>query len=290
MMTTKRKHIDAPIKYHGGKHYLQHWLHENAPPSALDDPKAGYTHRNIAYAGMLNEFWNWEPVLGISEAVNDISQDVTNFFRVLQEPKLLEKLQLRLNLSPFSRDEFELSAQRVVLSDRDVDRAAKFFIRHRVSRQGLGKCYATPTTRTRRMMNENVSAYLSGIDGLDECANRLISVEIENVPATKFIKKRDHKRSFTYLDPTYLVKDEDGTAIRVSADAYEHEMTLEQHLEMLDLLTKLEGKFMLSGYPSKLYGRYAKKHGWRSEMLTQDCKSSAKKEKEERTEVIWMNY
>lgn len=67
-----------PIKYHGGKSYLASFIHSLAPPSH-HVVSGGYTHRNIVFAGGLGEFWNWDPVDGVAEAINDVDYYVATF-------------------------------------------------------------------------------------------------------------------------------------------------------------------------------------------------------------------
>lgn len=181
-----------PLKWHGGKSYLANWLHSLAPPSIHDDPASGYTHRNIACAGGLGEFWNWLPVEGISETVNDLDHELSNFWHVLSQPIWFDNFKRLVEATPFSQTCFEneshSSAAGRHKNASPIQRAVNFFLRYRLSRQGLGRDYATPTTRTRRGMNENVSAWLSAVDGLTGCHERLRRVEIRNLDAIKFIE------------------------------------------------------------------------------------------------------
>jgi DNA adenine methylase len=98
---------NQPLKWHGGKSYLATWLHSLAPPSVQDDPDHGYTHRNIVFGGGLGEFWNWLPVEGISEAVNDSDQALSNFYKVLASPSAFAALQVELGVTPFSQTVWE---------------------------------------------------------------------------------------------------------------------------------------------------------------------------------------
>lgn len=283
-MTTTIK--NQPLKWHGGKSYLAKWIHSLAPPSVIDNPRNGYTHRNIAYAGGLGEFWNWLPVEGISEAVNDRKSELSNFWDVLACPPLFEKLQRLLEATPFSDEYWSWSSMHDPELDADdaVVCALHFFCKFRMSRQGLGKDYATPTRRTRRGMNENVSAWLSAVEGLPECHERLKRVEIRNMDALDFIHKYDHAQALFYLDPPYLHE------TRSSTGEYEHEMTEEDHQKLLFQLSNIEGRFMLSGYHSELYTATALAFGWTCHEKEIDNKASSQKSKPKRIECLWTNY
>lgn len=271
---------NQPMKWHGGKSYLAKWIHSHAPPSVIDDPEHGYTHRNITNFGCGGEFWNWMPVEGISEAVNDLNQDLINFWRVLANTP--DRMIRALWGTPMSQDAW-LQAKDYA-SDDAVQRATAFFIRYRQSRQGLGKDYATPTRRTRRGMNENVSAWLSAVEGLPECHERLKRVEIRNMDAIEFIKKYDHPRALFYLDPPYMHE------TRSSTGEYEHEMTEKDHERLLMCLALLEGKFMLSGYHSRLYDIWANSQGYTCHEKEIDNKASSAKSKPKKIECLWTNY
>lgn len=271
-----------PLKWYGGKSYLAKWIHSLAP--------TGYTHRNIVFAGGLGEFWNWLPVEGISEAVNDAYADLANFYNVLADPELFEQFQQHVELIPFSQTAFEKADTMLgALSDQTGKqfpawRAASFFTKYRQSRQGLGRDYATPTTRTRRGMNENVSAWLSAVDGLSDCHERLRRVELRNRDAVDFIKAYDHPKALFYCDPPYLHE------TRSTTGEYTHEMTREQHNALLECLSNIKGKFMLSGYRDVLYARWATNMAWRQHEKQIDNKASSSRTKQQKTECLWTNY
>jgi DNA adenine methylase len=282
----KRSKLSTPLRWHGGNTYLKQWMWSLAPHSVNEHP-LGYTHRAVAFAGGLQDFWEMGHE-GISEAVNDVNGWVSNFWFQLRENSA--DLLRTLTLTPFSQVEFEAAAQRVESGSpaTTVRDAADFFIVHRQSRQSMGKCYATPTRRVRRGMNEQVSAFTSAVDCLPEFAMRLRQVEVRNQDFQDFIRRYDHDLCYHILDPPYLCVDEDGTEIRVSKAAYAFELSLQQHIELLELLTTLSGNFLLQGYPSKLYSRYADNCGWHCFSKNVDAKSSKKRTK--RTEMIWTNY
>lgn len=252
---------------------MANWIHSLEPQ--------GYTHRNIVFGGGLGEFWNWH-YEGISEAVNDSNGELTNFYRVLAQTP--DRMLRAIWATPFSQNEWDNAVH-----DRpDADllrRATRFFIKIRQSRQGLGKDFATPTKRIRRGMNENVSAWLSAVDGLPEAHERLRRVEIRNLDFAEFISKYDHEKALFYCDPPYL----HGT--RSTTGEYgAQEMTVEQHKMLLEQLRSISGKFMLSGYHSDLYDDWARQCGWNRHEKQVDNKASSAKIKEKKTECIWCNY
>jgi DNA adenine methylase len=66
-------------------------------------------------------------------------------------------------------------------------------------------------------------------------------------------------------------------------------MTRDNHKELLGVLSEVEGKFVLSGYPNKLYDSTAKRCGWIRHEFQIVNNASGKKRKELETECIWTN-
>lgn len=261
------------LKWHGGKSYLAAKIRELFPPhTRYCEPYFG--GGSVLFAG------DGE---GVAEFANDVNCELTNFWLVMQSPSEFSEFHRRMQSVPFSQVEFEYSADFNPLG-RPVARAMQFFIRNRQSRQGLGKDFATPTRRLRRGMNENVSAWLSAIDGLPEFHARLKRVEIRNQPALDFIRELDSPGTLFYCDPPYLHE------TRSSTGEYEHEMTMEQHDALLIFLGQIKGKFLLSGYRSELYDEWANAYGFIRHEFQIDNKASAAKSKAKKTECVWANF
>lgn len=269
--------MKSPLKWHGGKYYLRRWLRQRT-----------WKHLHLAesYFGG-GEFLFAHDGHGVSECANDINGALTNFWRCLQTEDRLHELKRYLESIPFSSVEW-LASKRIypnVPGTLDVPAAGNFFVLNRQSRQGLMKDFATLSReRTRRGMNEQVSAWLSAIDGLPEAHARLKRVVIECMHAPDFIRKNDGPTTFHYCDPPYLPE------TRVAKDAYEFEMTEDEHIELLDTLSRVEGKFMLSGYYSPLYDAYAREFGWRVDSKALANAASGKAVKDKKIEMIWTNY
>lgn len=98
------------------------------------------------------------------------------------------------------------------------------------------------------------------------------------------IQQQDGPRTLFYLDPTYLAE------TRTVPDVYAHEMTPEQHSELLEVLAGIQGRFLLSGYRSAMYDEAAKAAGWNRFDIEIDNKSGSGKKKNKRVESLWMNY
>ncbi|MGC3968922.1 MAG: DNA adenine methylase [Pirellulales bacterium] len=192
-----------PLKWHGGKTYLAKTIIAHMPPRCKNpnnpaDDDAGWLHYVEPYAGGLAVLFANDPE-GISEVVNDLDIELSNFWRVLGSPELFERFRRRAAATPVSNLLFKLSkaAEAIGFTNdgtadaRSVDAAFSFFVRYRQSRQGLGKDFGTLTrNRTRRGMNEQASAWLSAVEGLPDAHERLIRVIVENGFALKLIRQQ----------------------------------------------------------------------------------------------------
>lgn len=263
--------IRPAVKVHGGKFYLSPWIISFLPEHHT------YTE---PYGAMGSVLLN-KPVSPV-EVFNDIDVEIINFFRVLRER--YDDLIRVLSLTPYAQAEFELARQSADGLD-DLERARRFFVRSRLSMGGRGEAFSYTLHRVRRGMADVVSAYLSAVDEqLPLIAERLLRVQILNMPAVEVIRKWDSPTTAGYLDPPYCPE------TRASPDVYRHEMTIEQHGELLDLLVDggLQGKYLLSGYDNDLYNRRLK--GWRKESREIPNHSAGGKTKAIKTEVLWLNF
>tara|TARA_R110002111_G_scaffold178464_1_gene244398 strand:+ start:24 stop:425 length:402 start_codon:yes stop_codon:yes gene_type:complete len=133
-------------------------------------------------------------------------------------------------------------------------------------------------------MNEQVSSWWSAVEGLEAAKERLQRVVIENEDATKLIRREDGEQTLFYVDPPYVQR------TRVVANAYQHEMSESDHIELLEALETMSGSFILSGYRDPIYDDSARRNSWRRVDIKIDNKASSKKTKPMKIESIWMNF
>lgn len=269
--------IGGPLKWHGGKSYLAAWHHEIAKRARP------YTTRLYGCMGGWGEGWNWEHE-GIAEICNDLNGSLTNFWRVLQNPSTFDLFKRYVEAVPFSRVEWN-DAVRLGDVDDTINAAVHFFIRYRQSRQGIGDVFATVTKkRTRRGMNEQVSAWLSSVEGLTDAHKRLIRVLIECMPVLQFVQQYRAAEYLMYLDVPYL------SLTRTVSEVYEYEMSIKDHDDLLYELLTYPGQFMLCGYDNELYENYRKHAGWNRFDMEIDNKSGSGATKQRRVESVWTNF
>ena len=220
-------------------------------------------------------FFNKRP--GVVETINDLDGDVVNLFRVLRESP--EELRRVLTLTPYSREEYDLS---FVPTDEPIEKARRFMVRttQAIGAKLDGKC----GWRNHKQMRIGGTACKWGgiAETIDLAADRLRGsttnlVQIEHMDALKLIARHNSPEVLMYIDPPYL------WSTRKSGRLYRHEMDPGQHREMLKLLTESRAKILLSGYESPFYNEALQ--GWH-----RDSARSRTTSAEAATEVIWMNY
>ena len=109
-----------------------------------------------------------------------------------------------------------------------------------------------------------------------EAASRLKNTQIENRPAVELIRKFNRPDVLIYADPPYLMDTRGGKQ-------YNHEMSRQDHEELLHELVRSRASVILSGYASDLYDDALQ--SWnRVEFSARNLNKDA------RTEVVWMNF
>jgi len=218
------------------------------------------------------------------ETYNDIDGEVVNFFRILRDHN--NKLIRAISLTPFSREEYCLSIYASTQDVDDVERARRFYIRARQTRTGLAQTasigrWANCKDTSRAGMSGVISRWLGGINVLDEIAQRLIRVQIENRPAVEVIRLYDGPQTLFYCDPPYL------HATRGDTKAYGYEMDLDQHKLFAETVNKCRGKVAVSGYDHSLMDDFFKPPKW---FKTFGPEKTIHSTKGVRQEVLWTNY
>ncbi|MCI7130369.1 MAG: DNA adenine methylase [Lachnospiraceae bacterium] len=205
------------------------------------------------------------------ETLNDVDGDIVNFFSVLRDyPEELCRL---IDFTPFARDEYNNAFD---WTDDPIERARRYCVK---CWQGFGnsQLYKNGFKSGQQRKSPNPAGkWLELPEIMKEAADRLKGVQIENLPAIELLKRYDTADVFIYADPPYL------TSTRKNY-LYKHEMTFEDHIELLDVLKTHPGAVMISGYDNDLYNKCLS--GWRKAYKDTNAECGIK-----RTEVLWMNY
>lgn len=276
--------LNQPLKWHGGKNYLARRI------VALMPPHLNYCEPYLGGGAVLfardpedQRLW-LAPHKGVSEVVNDLNFALTNFWQVLRDDDSFDAFRRRAEAMPFSGIEYADAEAFDQHSGDAVTRALAFFVANRQSLAGRMVGFTGITkTRTRSRMNNEVSAWISTVDGLLEVHARLRRVLILPAqPALRVIEKFDVPGTVMYLDPPYLHE------TRATTGEYAHEMTEDDHRELIEAILDVKAHVMLSGYASGLYDGLL--GNWTRHAFELPNQASGAKVKETKTEVLWCNF
>lgn len=208
-----------------------------------------------------------------TECVNDLDEDIVNFFTVLRdEPEELIRL---CELTPHARVEFDDCKALLEIIESPVERARCWWACKTLSINGKMQTF-------RSSPKVAVTDFPSRFAAI---SRRLQGVIIESIDALELIRRYDDPRTVFYLDPPYLGSTRSGGAYNVEMTRADH------HEEFLRIITSCKGTVVLSGYPSELYDRVlCDTHGWtRAEVEVMSTLHVQGKSGAPRTEVIWAN-
>lgn len=260
------------LRYHGGKWRLAPWIIAHFPPHRIYlEPFGG------AASVLLRKPRSYV------ETYNDLDDDVVNLFAVLRSARA-EELIDALALTPFSRAEFKLCYAR---TDDPIERARRLVARSFMG-YGAGGTFAR-TTGFRANANAS-GAHNTALEwarypaALAAVIERLRGVVIESAPALDVMRRLDTARTLHYVDPPYMPETRSARSRRggIIYHAYRHELSRDDHADLLATLCELRGMIVLSGYSTALYDQ--RLVGWRR--VETDARIEGA---QRRTEVLWLN-
>lgn len=226
----------TPIAYYGGKQNMIAAILPRIPKHKI------YTE---AFFGGGSVFFAKEP--SESEIINDTDHMVVNFYKVCitDFTGLREKVEATL----FSRATYSVANTIYKMPHLfgELQRAWAFYVATnmgfacRIGSWGFDKY----SKRVKTFLNKKLQ--------FDETIQkRLETVQLENSDALRVLELYDTEVSFHYIDPPYI------NTNMGHYDGY----TEKDYKELLEKLSTLKGKFLLSSFPSELLDSYIKKNGW----------------------------
>ncbi len=119
-------------------------------------------------------------------------------------------------------------------------------------------------------------------DFTEDLAIRMQTVQIECTDALRVIRSRDNAQAFHYCDPPYFNSD-CGHYDGYTRDDFEN---------LLHTLEGIEGKFLMSSYPSDVLRAHSEKNGWWTQELEQTVSVAAGTGSpgKKKIEVLTANY
>lgn len=258
------------MRYHGAKFRLAPWVISFFPGHyAYVEPFGGA-------GGIL-----MQKPRSKSEVYNDLDDEAVNVFRVLQDKDASRELVRLLTVTPYSRAEFNISYEHI--SD-PVERARRMLIR---SHMGFGSAGATKHRTgfridSARKYGTAASLWAEYPEHIASFCTRLQGVLIESRPAIAVIENHDREDTLFYMDPPYM---HETRSMGSNRGYYQHEMSDQDHEELLNMIQELKGSVIISGYDNPMYDKMLS--GWTKR--TTQARISAGRGSGIRTECIWMN-
>lgn len=261
------------LRYLGGKWKLAPWIIRHFPPHRVYvEPFAG------AASVLLRKLRSQ------GECLNDLNSDIVNLFMVLRDKVSSSDLRQLLQITPFSRDEYDRAFE---TSNDPIEAARRLVVRSYMG-HGSSSAISRRSTGFRASLVNRGGALPAGewptLPGaLEAVTERLQGVLIEQRPALKVIERYDGDDVLFYLDPPYMHRTR--SAKRKGGEmfhSYANEMSDADHAAMLSVLPALTGMVVLSGYASSEYDDALP--GWRRQEIETHADGAL-----DRTEVIWIN-
>jgi len=266
--------MNSPIRYFGGKGGMYKEIIKHFPS---DDTYDTYLE---AFGGGGSILFQKSPNTPI-EIYNDLEENVYSLFKSISDPLLFKIFKEKCDLTYYSeqlRKEYIQSLRRDSLSI--VDRAYKYFIVNRTSRNGIGGF--SMNLIIRRNMSKSISDMLSTVDNLEPVHQRLSRVIITNKDALKMVDEYNSENVFIYADPPY--HHSRRTNVRYKVD-----MDNEKQKIFIDKIINSKSKILLSGYNNDEYERLLENNNWIRvdfDVHTVDGKERPKT----KVESLWKNY
>jgi len=260
--------MKPPLTYYGGKQMLSKIIISLIPKHNL------YCE---PFFGGGAVFFSKEP--SPVEIINDTNGELINFYKVVKTK--FGKLEREIRYTLHSR-QYHQAAKIVMGYPELFDEVKRAWAIWVLSNQSFGSRldnvwgYDFKNNTSAKRLNNKRARFAN------EYAARLEQTQIECRDALQVIECVDNKDCFFYCDPPYY-----------NSHMGHYKGYTEKDFEnLLQLLSKIKGKFLLSSYPSELLEKYTKKHNWvtkKIEMpvtipLNRDIKPKMK------TEVLTANY
>lgn len=262
-----RKPMKTPITYYGGKQNMLKNILPLIPEHNL------YCE---PFCGGAAVFFSKPP--SQIEVINDTNSELINFYEVVQQDFVSLEMEIRISLH--SR-RLHKDAQVVYESPHLFSRIKRAWAVWVLSVMSFSSMLdgsfgydKSKNTSTKKVTNKRDSFS-------EDFAIRLNNVQIECTDALRVIRSRDSISSFFYCDPPYV-----GTSCG-HYDGY----TQEDFDMLMNTLSKIEGKFLMSSYPNASLSRFVKEHGWYQRFFeTTVSVSSTKRHEKRKIEVLTSNY
>jgi len=260
----KNKTDKTCIKYWGGKQQLV--------PKLLELIPQHYTYCEPFFGGGALFF---AKNLSQNEVINDLNDNMINFYRILKRrfKELFEEVEITL-YSEFQHKQ-AVKLWKEGMSEDEIKRAWAVFVLSHQSFSGiLGSTWAFSRSKNEAIRWDNIKRNFD-----QRYSRRLERTQIFCRDALNVIELSDDPNTFFFIDPPYY-----------NADMGHYKGYTEMDFKnLLNMLTKLQGKFLLTTYPSQILDDYTESNKWLTINNNMHL-SAANKKGATKNEVFTMNY
>lgn len=230
--------MKTPISYYGGKQTMLKHILPLIPQHTL------YTE---AFCGGCAVLFAKRPAE--CEIINDLNRGLINFYWIasMYYPDLKRKIDSTLHSRDIHAHAMHINSYPEFFTN--VEWAWAVWTLSKLSfasMQDGSFGYDRAGTTAQKISNakDEFTEYIS---------RRLNAVTIENSDALNVIERYDCKEAFHFVDPPYINSD---------CGHYEGSFNEGNMESLLQLLTRVKGKFMLTMFPFEMIERFANENGW----------------------------
>tara|TARA_R110000823_G_scaffold309594_5_gene433984 strand:+ start:1265 stop:2089 length:825 start_codon:yes stop_codon:yes gene_type:complete len=260
--------LKTPISYYGGKQNLISTILPLFPNHKL------YAEPFVGGGAVF-----WAKTRSEVEVINDTNRELINFYEVVQNEFVeLEKM---IRISLHSRS-LHKDAQVVYDNPHMFTRIKRAWAVWVLASQSFSSMLdgswgydKAKGSTSQKVTNKRESFTI-------DFAVRIQNVQIECTDALRIIKSRDTKDSLFYCDPPYF-----------NSDCGHYDGYSREDFEMLlKTLSDIEGKFILSSYPSDILATFTADNNWSKMSIEQTVSVSNSNDSpnKKKLEVITANY
>lgn len=225
--------IRAPFLYHGSKNKSVQYIIKALPVSNVFVDVFGGS-------GVVT--LNRKPSKKL-DVYNDRWSGVVAFFRCIRNADKRDQMIQQLSLMPHSKEDFYDCKQTWFQQKDDVERAVRWYYLMQTSYGAVGRNwgYGVASSFGHKFKN-NLKLF-------PEVSEKFLNVQVENEDFRTILDRYDSPSTVFYCDPPYLDAHKAGS--------YAHQMSEQDHIDMLDQIHSLHAFVGVSGYRNQLYDSYA---------------------------------
>jgi len=266
---------NKPFGWFGGKHYMLKNLLPLIPPHNV------YVE---VFGGSAALLFAKKPEISKLEVYNDLDPGLTHFFRVLRDQRKCGQLKRLLDITPYSRFEYDYCRQNYQAELDPIERARMWYVLAVMSFGGLWN----NNWGYDRKLPKTTKSYFNKVRRFRQFQKRLELVQIDGRDFRRIFKAYDSPETFFIVDPPY-------PADTRKSGKYQIELTIDDHRDLINILRKIQGKVILCSYPNRQYSILTHSEGWNTKQFDKVCRSSNSRTVKnrsmlKRTEMIWYNY